>query len=146
MDEMARVVCPGGTVAVSVFDHAGDRDPARHFWFWAREHDPAFVETEGKKMGWDITRPETLKKFFISVRLSEVEIYAMRFDDTFLDFEDYWGSMTGLATSALSRYANSLSADDLGSFMGALAELLPTAPDGGITYDSYAWFVRGRTA
>ncbi len=146
MDEMARVVCPGGTVAVSVFDHAGTRDPARHFWCWAREHDPEFLETEGNKMGWGITRPETLKKFFNSAGLSEIEIHAMRFEDSFLDFEDYWESMTGLPTSALSRYANSLSEADLGRFLGALAELLPTAPDGGIKYDSYAWFVRGRTA
>ena len=87
-----------------------------------------------------------MNKFFNSAGLSEVEIHAMRFEDSFLDFEDYWGSMTGLPTSALSRYANSLSENDLGRFKEALAEILPTGPDGGIKYESHAWFVRGRTA
>lgn len=143
MDEMARVVGPGGTVAVSVLDHAGGNDPARHFWQRVQERDVEFSRAEFSKRGWDITRPETLSAFFETAGLDDIATHAIDFEDSYEDFSDYWSSMTGLPTSSLAQFAAQLDNGERDRFKQQVEDILPKERGGRIRYTSRAWAVRG---
>ena len=74
--EAMRVVAPGGTVAVYVWDYAEGMEMIRAFWDAAIKIDPAAADLdEGKRFG--ICQPDKLKALFESAGLSEVETTAL---------------------------------------------------------------------
>ena len=92
--EMARVVCPGGTVAAYVWDMGGGGHPL------------ALMHTEMKAMGFpaplpprsDVTGLEALRQLWRGAGLDEIEAREIRVQRTFADFEDYWTVSTLAAT------------------------------------------------
>lgn len=143
VDEMARVVRPEGTVAASVFDHAGGRMAAHPFWELIGKNDAAFREAEFEKRGWNSTHPEALTAFFENAGLENVSVDTFEIDETFTDFDEYWIAMTSLPTSGMSVFVNGLDQDERDRFMDDLKSLLPTEPDGRIKLVSGSWVARG---
>lgn len=84
--EMARVTRPGGVVAASVWDHAGQRGPLRDFWAAARTIDPD-VDDESERAG---TREGHLAELFGQAGLSEIESTALTVELSHPTFEDWW--------------------------------------------------------
>src|SRR5262249_20348016 len=92
--EMARVVCPGGTVAAYVWDMGGGGHPLE------------LMHTEMKAMGFpaplpprsDVTGLEALRQLWRGAALDEIEAREIRVQRTFADFEDYWTVSTLAAT------------------------------------------------
>jgi len=84
--EMARVVCPGGTVAAYVWDMTSGGHPLE------------LMHTEMKAMGFsaprpprsDITSLEALRRLWRGAALDEIETREITVQRTFADFEDYW--------------------------------------------------------
>src|SRR5215472_11933896 len=84
--EMARVVCPGGTVAAYVWDMGGGGHPLE------------LMHTEMKAMGFpaplpprsDVTGLEALRQLWRGAARDEIEAREIRVQRTFADFEDYW--------------------------------------------------------
>ncbi len=87
--EMVRAACPGGVVAVHVWDYAGKMQFRRHFWNAAAALDPAVAELdEGRRL--PICRPETLRHLFQAAALEAVEVRPIEIATDFRDFDDYW--------------------------------------------------------
>jgi ubiquinone/menaquinone biosynthesis C-methylase UbiE len=92
--EMARVVCPGGTVAAYVWDMTGGGHPLE------------LMHTEMKAMGFsaprpprsDITSLEALRRLWRGAALDEIETREITVQRTFADFEDYWTTSKLAAT------------------------------------------------
>jgi ubiquinone/menaquinone biosynthesis C-methylase UbiE len=92
--EMARVVCPGGTVAAYVWDMGGGGHPLE------------LMFTEMKAMGFpallpprsDVTGLEALRQLWRGAALDEIGVREIRVQRTFADFEDYWTVSTLAAT------------------------------------------------
>lgn len=92
--EMARVVCPGGTVAAYVWDMKGGGHPLE------------LMHTEMKAMGFtaplpprsDVTGLEALRRLWRGAALDEIETREITVQRTFADFEDYWTTSTLAAT------------------------------------------------
>jgi SAM-dependent methyltransferase len=144
MDEMARVVRPGGTVAAMVFDHAGGEDPARHFLRAMKARDADLHDAEFKKMGWDVTRPDIIEGFFTGAGLADIETHAVAFQDPYDGFDDYWSSLTGLPSAVTTRFAASLSEVDLEKFKTEVRANLGDQAGGAFEITSRSWAVRGR--
>jgi SAM-dependent methyltransferase len=144
MDEMARVVRPEGTVAISVFDVAGGRQSSHRVWELIGRNDPAFRNAEFERRGWDITHPEALSGFFENAGLEDVTVESIEIDETFANFDDYWASMTSMPTSGVGIYVNSLDENALQRFKDELKSLAPIHPDGSIRATSGSWVVRGK--
>lgn len=84
--EMARVVCPGGTVAAYVWDMTGGGHPLEP------------MHTEIKALGFtapqpprsDISGLAALRRLWRCAGLDEIETQEITMQRTFADFEDYW--------------------------------------------------------
>ena len=92
--EMARVVCPGGSVAAYVWDMTAGGHPLE------------LMHTEMNAMGFsapkpprsDITGLEALRRLWGSAALNEIETREITVQRTFADFEDYWSTSKLAAT------------------------------------------------
>jgi SAM-dependent methyltransferase len=142
VSEMNRVVRPGGTVAVSVWDHAGRREIGYHFWQVVERRDPEAYATAARGAGWDSTSREAVCGLFEKAGLSQIDSTLIDIEVSFEDFEDYWSANTGF-TSSLGRYANDLAPEECEDLKRELENFLPTDSDRQIRYRSHAWAVRG---
>ncbi len=139
--KMARVVRPGGTVAVYVWDYAGKMELMRYFWDAAVALDAEIaVLDEGKR--FPICNPEALAACFASAGLRGIETRAIEVSTPFRDFDDYWSPFLGGQGSAPS-YVVSLSTERREQLRELLKKSLPFQPDGTIQFVARAWAVRG---
>jgi len=136
--EMARVVCPGGTVAAYTWDQPGGAGPL----------DP--IELEMRAMGIaplarpsaNIQRMEALRGLWTNAGLEAVETRAITVMRTFNDFDDFWMSTTG--TGAVKPVLEAVCASAIAQLRGRVRERLPADTQGRIAYDSRAFAVKGR--
>ena len=101
--EMARVTRPGGAIAVSVWDHAGERSPLAAFWHAARELDPE-AQDESKLPG---AREGHLAELLAEAGLASVREATTEAKADFSSFEDWWEPFT-LGVGPAGAYATAL--------------------------------------
>jgi SAM-dependent methyltransferase len=142
VEEMRRVVRPGGTVAAYVWDYAGRMELMRHFWDSAIALDPdALSLDEGRR--FPICRPEPLTALFREVALEDVAVRPIDVPTDFRDFDDYWSPFLGGQAPAPG-YAMSLDEAHRAALRDRIYSGLPIQPDGTIHLIARAWAVRGR--
>ena len=137
--ELGRVVRPGGTVAVYLWDYAGEMQFMRHFWDAAAALDPTAPD-EGSR--FPICRPEPLKSLFTVAGLQNAEVRAVDIPTVFRDFDDFWSPFLG-GQGAAPRYAMALPETARAALREHLRASLPTAADGSISLIARAWAARG---
>lgn len=141
VEEMARAVVPGGTVALYVWDYAGKVQFMRHFWNAAAALDPQAAELdEGRR--FPICDPRALAEVFHAAGLTGVETRAIDIATDFRDFDDFWLPFLGAQGPAPS-YAMSLSEERRNALRDRIRQALPFALDGSIPLVARAWAVRG---
>lgn len=142
--EIARVVHPGGTVALYVWDYAGEMQMMRYFWDAAVGLDPvARRYDEGTR--FTVCNPGRLRELFDGAGLMDVGTQAIDIETPFESFDDYWSPFTA-GTGTAPGYVASLDEQDRIALRERLRESLPAGPDGGIKLIARAWAVRGRRA
>jgi SAM-dependent methyltransferase len=139
--EMARVVRPGGVVALYVWDYADGMRLMRHFCVAAVALDPAARDLdEGRR--FPLCRPEPLAELFRAASLDEVSTRALDVPTHFRDFDDYWSPFLG-GQGPAPGYMTSLDERRRVALRERLRGTLPTDPDGAIRLAARAWAVRG---
>jgi trans-aconitate methyltransferase len=142
--EMARVVQPGGSVALYVWDYAGHMQIMRYFFDTAILFDPSSAEFDDGIRA-PICRPQALKEAFNSTGLTNISVKALDITTPFDNFEDYWTPFLGGVGSA-PKYCVSLEDSVRNKIKVAIKEKLPTGPDGEILLAARAWAIRGTVA
>lgn len=139
--EMRRIVRPGGTVGVYLWDYAGEMQLIRIFWDAAVELDPSARELdEGRRFG--LCGAEPLRELFESAGLREVQVRGIDVPTVFRDFEDYWQPFLG-GQGPAPGYAMSLDEERRGALRELIRGRLPFEPDESIELAARAWAVRG---
>ncbi len=139
--EMARVATTTGTVAVYVWDYAGEMQFMRHFWDAAVALDPAASNRdEGRR--FPICQPQPLSQLFQDAGLRDVEVRAIDVPTVFQDFDDYWSPFLG-GQGPAPGYTMSLDETRRTALRDRIKGALPIAPDGSISLVARAWAVRG---
>jgi len=87
---MAACTRPSGTVAVYVWDYAGDMQALRFFWDAAG----AGELDEGRRFG-ALCSPNGLARAFTAAGLPDHDVRAIDVDTPFADFEDFWQPFLG---------------------------------------------------
>jgi len=133
--EMGRVTRAGGTVAATVWDHAGDRGPISPFWRAVRDLDPAAPD-ESRLAG---ARAGHLAQLFVAagldLRWDTVITVAVRYSSV----DEWWEPYT-LGVGPAGAYLAGLPVADREVLRRRCVELLPEAP---FDIDATAWCVIG---
>ena len=139
--QMYRAAKPGGTVALYVWDYAGEMQMLRYFWDAATALDPqAMALDEGKR--FPICQPKPLAQLFDNAGLVRIEVQPLVITAVFRDFDDYWQPFLGKNGPAPS-YVASLTAEQQTALATQLQQQLPIQSDGTIPLQLRAWAVRG---
>ena len=139
--EMARVARPGGTVAVYVWDYAGEMQFMRYFWDAAAAVDPQARELdEGPR--FPICHPDALERLFSEAGLRDVTTRAIDIATTFRDFDDYWTPFLG-GQGAAPSYLMRLDEQQRAAIRERLRAMIPTTADGSIALVARVWAARG---
>lgn len=139
--ELARVTRPDGTVAVYVWDYAGEMQFMRYFWDAAAAVDPHARELdEGPR--FPICHPNALERRFSEAHLRDVTTRAIDIATTFRDFDDYWTPFLG-GQGAAPSYLMSLDEQQRVAIRERLRATVPAAPDGSIALVARVWAARG---
>jgi SAM-dependent methyltransferase len=139
--EMRRAARPGGTVALYVWDYAGEMQLIRRFWDAAGALDPAARELD-EAVRFPICRPEPLRTLFEGAGLRGVATKAIDVPTVFADFDDYWSPFLG-GQGPAPGYCVKLPEPARGALRERLRTALPPARDGKIHLTARAWAVRG---
>jgi trans-aconitate methyltransferase len=140
--EMARIVRPGGTVALYVWDYAGHMQVMRRFFDAATALDPKAAEyDDGVKA--PICRPKPLMETLAGAGLQDVEVRSVDIPAAFDSFDDYWGPFLG-GTGSAPKYCASLDDTARERLKQEVRRRLPAGPDGEILLAVRAWAVKGR--
>lgn len=134
--EMARVTRPGGIVAATVWDFAGEAAPVSVFWRAARVIDadpPRGPDQPGGSR-------EHLERLLAGAGLADVESTALTVSLEFASFEEWWGPFT-FGVGPPGAYLAGLGAGRRAELRAACARQFP---DGPFTMLVRAWAARGR--
>ena len=135
--EMARVVCPGGTVAAYAWDLLGGGFP----------NEP--IQAELRAMGISHLRPpsaaasrmEALRELWKGAGIEAIETKEISVERTFKDFGDFW-SISALGSSVGPTLA-SMPASDVELLKSRVRARLPADAGRGITYGARANAIKG---
>ena len=133
--EMARVTRPGGSVAASVWDMAGERAPLSPFWVAARRLRPEAQDEAGLAGA----RQGHLADLFAQAGLRDVEVAELDATVTYETFEEWWQPYL-LGVGPAGAYATSLPEEEREELRESCREVLPPEP---FSITAVAWAVRG---
>ena len=141
MTEMRRAVRPGGTVALYVWDYAGEMQLMRRFWDAAVALDSSAAALD-EGVRFPVCRPEPLEALFKAAELESVESRAIDVPTAFRDFDDYWTPFLG-GQGPAGAYCMSLREEQRAGLRERLRVTLPVEHDGSIRLVARAWAARG---
>jgi SAM-dependent methyltransferase len=135
--EMARVVCPGGTVSAYAWDMLGGGFPYEA------------LQAEVRGLGVPVpvppspgaSRVEALRELWTGAGLEAVETREITVQRTFADFDDYWATVLGGASVRPALAA--MTSEDLALLETRMRARLPADAAGRITYGARANAIRG---
>ena len=139
--EIARVVSPGGTVGVYVWDYADGMQLIRRFWDAAIALDPSAPDLDEGRRFPLCQSSDALAAAFSD--FADVEPRAITVTTRFVDFDDYWSPFLGGQGPAPS-YVSGLDEERRAALRERLRATLPTTDDGSIALTARAWAVRAR--
>lgn len=139
--EMARVIRPGGIVALYVWDYAGEMQLMRHFWEAAVALDEG-ARALDERLRFPLCRPTSLENLLIGEGLHAVRVCGIDVETVFRDFDDYWSPFLGGQGPAPS-YAAALSEERRDALREEIRKGLEPQPDGTIRLMARAWAVKG---
>jgi SAM-dependent methyltransferase len=138
--EMRRITRDGGTVAIYVWDYAGEMQIMRHFWDAAIEQDETVLD-KAESLRFEICAPGPLRDAFAAAGMADATVEPIDIPTVFKDFDDYWRPFL-MATAPAPRHAMSLSDEDREDLRRRLQTRLPAEPDGSIHLSARAWAAR----
>ena len=134
--EMARVTVPGGTVAASVWDHAGGQGPLAAFWSAVRSLDPAAPD-ESHLPG---VVEGHLAELFAQAGLTDLRATSLTVGVEHPTFDDWWTPFT-LGVGPAGAYVASLDVAGREALRERCRTVVPEAP---FRTDATAWTVLAR--
>lgn len=121
--ETGRVTRPGGRVAATVWDHAGNRGPLATFWQAARDIDPGAPDQSGLPG----TREGHLVELAGEAGLRDIEPSMLTVRIPFSSFDEWWEPFT-LGVGPAGAYVTQAGDAQREALRARCAQLLPPAP------------------
>jgi len=142
LEEFRRVVSPGGTIAIYVWDYASGAMFLRHFWDAAIAID-SDAATFDQAQRFPMCTQEGLLHVFEEAKLEDLSEHALEVVTRFASFDDYWEPLLtgqGSAPSYLATRDERIQT----AIRDRLRATLPTNPQGVIEMPARAWAIRAQ--
>jgi SAM-dependent methyltransferase len=139
VEEMQRVVKPGGIVATCIWDTGGGMEMLRTFWEAAVALDPS-APAEGARAPFGV--PEDLRALFATAGLEDLVVEPIDVEAAYEDFDDFWRPFTGGVGPAGS-YCVSLTDEAQGALREECRKRLGKK-SGPFRLGARSWAIRGR--
>jgi SAM-dependent methyltransferase len=136
--EMARVVCPGGTVAAYAWDLLGGGFPNEPIQAELR----AMGRTPARPPSVDASRMEVLRDLWRGADIEAIETREITVQRSFNDFDEFW-SISALGSSVVATLA-AMSSGDVEALKSRVRARLPADAAGRITFGARANAIKGR--
>ena len=142
LHEMKRVIIPGGTAAIYVWDYSEKMEFLNRFWDTAVAIDAgASVLHQGHR--FPNSTAEALRRLFENAGYLDIESAPIDIETHFRDFDDYWKPFLG-GQGPAPTYLMSLKESDRQMLRDRLVECLPIQSDGSISMHARAWAFKGK--
>jgi ubiquinone/menaquinone biosynthesis C-methylase UbiE len=142
LDEMIRVVRPGGIVAVYVWDYERGARFLREFWDAAIAVDPEAMQSDQARR-FPICTQDGLRDTFERAKLAEISTHALDIVTHFAGFDDYWDPLlTGQGSAP--NYLAACDKNTQTEIRERIRKRLPANAQGAIELPARAWAIRGR--
>jgi ubiquinone/menaquinone biosynthesis C-methylase UbiE len=138
IEEMARVVAPGGTVATYVWDMLSGGNPLDPILDEIR----AMGHTPPRPPQMDASRKDELRDLWVGVGLEAVETRTITVQRTFADFDDFW--MAKVRAPTIAPTVAAMGSGEIATLKRRLRVRLPADAAGRITYGARAHAIKGR--
>lgn len=142
LHEFQRVIRPGGTVAVYVWDYERGARFVREFWDAAIAIDPNAAAFDQARRFPICTQPE-LTALFARAEMKESRTQSLNIVTRFTSFNDYWEPILGGQGSAPT-YLATLGTQAQTMIRDRLKATLPADATGAIELPARAWAIRGQ--
>jgi SAM-dependent methyltransferase len=142
LEEFRRVVSPGGTIAVYVWDYVSGAMFVRHFW-------DAAIAVDNEAAAFDqaqrfpMCTQEGLRNLFKEAKLENLSEHALEVVTRFASFDDYWEPLLTGQGSAPA-YLATRDQQIQSAIRDRLRATLPASPQGAIEMPARAWAIRAR--
>ena len=136
--EMARVVCPGGTVAAYAWDMLGGGFPYEALWAEMCEMGAAVPLPPSP----GASRIDAMRELWRDAGLEAIETRKLTVQRTFADFDDYWTTILG--GPSVGPTLRAMGSEDMAHLQARMRTRLPADATGRITYSARANAVKGR--
>ena len=138
IEEMVRVVSPGGTVATYMWDMLDGGFPLAPILVEMR----AMGLTPPRPPRMEASRIEALRDLWTGAGIEAVETREITVHRTFADFDDFW--MTNLKGSSVGPTVAAMPSGDVEKLKNRVRARLPADTGGRITYGACANAIKGR--
>jgi len=142
LKEFCRVICPGGTVAVYLWDYVRGARFLREFWDAAIAVDQE-ADNFDQARRFPICTPDGIRGHFEKAGLENPSLQALEIVTRFSSFDDYWAPLLtgqGSAPNYLKKRDQKIQT----AIRERLKSALPTDARGAIELPGRAWAIRGR--
>lgn len=136
--EMARVVCPSGTVSAYAWDMLSGGFPYEALWAEMRAMGVAVPLPPSP----DASRIDSLRDLWTGAGLETIETREIAVQRTFADFDDYWTTILG--GPSVGRQLAAMAPPDLAILQARMRACLPADATGQLTCNARANAVFGR--
>jgi SAM-dependent methyltransferase len=143
LEEFRRVVSPGRTIAVYVWDYAGGAMFLRRFWDAAMAVDSEAV-TFDQAQRFPMCTQEGLRALFQGAKLENLSEHPLEVVTRFASFDDYWEPLLTGQGSAPT-YLATRDEKTQAAIRERLRATLPANPRGAIEMPARAWAIRARS-
>jgi ubiquinone/menaquinone biosynthesis C-methylase UbiE len=137
--EMRRVARPGGMVAGYVWDFAAKGEPYAPM----RDSLDRIGVTLVLTVGTEDSTPQALRSLFEQAGFKDVATRAIEARTTYSDFDDFWKAQTP-DFHPVGKTINSLPESERQRLSETMRSVVPTGPDGSITYSARANAIKAR--
>jgi ubiquinone/menaquinone biosynthesis C-methylase UbiE len=142
LEEFCRVICPGGAVAVYLWDYANGARFLREFWDAAIAIDADATDADQARR-FPICTQEGLRRAFERAGLEDVTLHSLEIATRFTSFDDYWEPLLtgqGSAPNYLATRDQKIQV----AIRERLRGTLPANSQGVIELPARAWAIRAR--